>query len=62
MVLREAVSADMDRIHVNQDKDQWWDLENIVINLWFTQNYVKHLAAARMLVSQEGPGFLDLHR
>jgi hypothetical protein len=60
MDLREAVSADMDRIHVNQDKDQWWDLANVVINLWFTQNVVKRLAAVPKLLSQEGPGFLDL--
>jgi len=34
MYVREALCEGMDWIHVAQDRDQWWFLVNMVMNLW----------------------------
>jgi hypothetical protein len=34
MDLREIKWKGADWMHFNQDKDQWWALMNMVINLW----------------------------
>jgi len=34
MDLKEIVREGVDWVHVAQDRDQWWDLVNTIINLW----------------------------
>jgi hypothetical protein len=35
IVLKEIGYEGVDWIHVAQNRDQWWDLVNTVMNLWF---------------------------
>jgi hypothetical protein len=32
--LKEIWCGDVDCIHLAQDREQWWALENMVMNLW----------------------------
>jgi hypothetical protein len=34
MELREMGWVDVNSIHLAQDRDQWWALVNMAINLW----------------------------
>jgi len=36
MCLRGLGWESMDWIHLAQDRDKWWSLVNIVMNLWVT--------------------------
>jgi hypothetical protein len=35
MDLRETGFGDVDYIHMAQNRNQWWALVNMVMNLWF---------------------------
>jgi hypothetical protein len=34
MDLKEVGWEDVDLVHVAQDRDQWWALVNMILNLW----------------------------
>jgi hypothetical protein len=34
--------SDVDWIHLAEDKDQWWDLENTVMNLWVPYSSIQY--------------------
>jgi hypothetical protein len=36
MGLNEMGWQNVDRIHLDQDRDQWWAVVNTVMNLWVT--------------------------
>jgi hypothetical protein len=49
MDLREVGWEDVDWIHLTQDRNQWWALVNMVMNLWFP--YKMNVLTIRVTVS-----------
>jgi hypothetical protein len=58
MDLRETGWWGMDWIHVAQNRDQWWAMVNMVMNLWVLYNFRK-LMAKKVFTSQDGLTTMD---